>query len=369
MSLRINRNGIIEIDNVIAVEQFGEVQYYTTTISVREIGSVFDRLTYDGEAQRGRIDGKAEIDKSHVKSIYEAFINGNSIRGHLTWNLRDSDDSDFEYYNNKLIIGNQLITIPDSAHRHEALKMISENVNDDSLLDSRFTLDIYNLDFSEEKSFFATVNGKVKPPSNNRILYLSDSIESRLLRDVIKKSKLDGKIEVIRNSASRNGMITKFSTLYDSLFSEATGVYGLGFITEENYDEYLDWLSKFYSELLDSREEFSKLNKKDKNKSKKDDMLMLLEEISWWGYALLSKELKGRGKWRVNLRNMMNKKILCDGVSVDVFHKLLPFWQNTVIKPSYDFFNKRPKEGVSTRNDNTSRNLVKKVFKEHIIQG
>ncbi|AKQ08424.1 hypothetical protein PQE66_gp109 [Bacillus phage PBC2] len=98
MSLKLNSDGLIVVDDVVAVEQFGEIQYYTTTVSIDELYSIHDKLTYDGNAQRGEIDGKPEIDKSHVQDIYDAIIDGSSIRGHLTWNMRKlGDNANFEY--------------------------------------------------------------------------------------------------------------------------------------------------------------------------------------------------------------------------------------------------------------------------------
>lgn len=352
----------IEITDVKAIEQYGEIQHFAAIISIQEIGEMCDRLTYDDSAQRGSIDGKPLIDRGHVLQIYDSLINGNSIRGHLTWNLRKDSDNNFIYNQEtkKLTIHkDQLITLPDSAHRHEAIKMASE-LDDETILESMFSLDIYNLSQAEEKEFFYTVNGKIKAPNKNRTLYLSNNIECKLLRDVVAQSTLDGRIECVRNNAYKDGKLTKFSTLYESLFG-ASGSIDKDDISENTYDEYLNWLSEFYTELLKTREEFMLMSSEEKVRSKQDSMT--LEEISWWGYAFLAKELKGDRRWRHNLNEKMNKKIKVDGgASIDFLNKSLPIWHMTVIKPKYNFITKAQEVGSSVTNSNNTRNTIKKIF-------
>lgn len=361
--IKLTNNGI-EITNAVPVEQFGEIQYYTTTISIEELAMIHDRITYDGDAQRGEIDGKPVIDQKHVQQIYESFINGNSIRGHLTWNLRKENGENSFIYNsdtNKLIINNeQLITIPDSAHRHAALKLVADNIDDESILESRFSIDIYTLSKTEEKELFFTINGRVKAPNKNRTLYLSNDIECKLLRDVIAQSNLDGRIECVRNNAYKDGKLTKFSTLYDSLFG-AVGSFDKEEISENTYDEYLRWFIDFYNALLETRSEFSIISSEDKQKSKETSMI--LEELSWWGYAYLAKQLFGDRKWKHNLYSKMNKKINIEGGSpIHFLNKSLPIWHATVIKPKYNFITKTQEVGSSVTNSNVTRGALKKIF-------
>lgn len=358
-------NGFIEISDVVAVEQFGEVQYYTTQISIEELSEIRNRITYDGEAQRGEIDGKPLIDQRHVNQIYESFMSGDSIRGHLTWNLRKENGGDSFIHqgdSNKLSIQpEQLITIPDSAHRHEALKLIADTVDDESILNSKFSLDIYAISKTEEKELFYTINGKVKAPNKNRTLYLSNDIECRLLRDVIAQSNLDGRIECVRNNAYKEGKLTKFSTLYESLFGSSTGVFDKKDISENTYDEYLKYLVEFYNELLETRDDFKLITKEEKDLSKQSSMA--LEEITWWGYSLLAKVLKDDRKWRHNLHAKMNKKISVEGgSSIHFLSKSLPIWHATVIKPKYNFITKTQEIGSSVTNSNSTRNSIQKVF-------
>lgn len=359
------KNGNIEISNVTAVEQFGEVQYYTTLVSIEELYKIRERITYDGEAQRGEINGKPLIDQKHVNQIYESFINGDSIRGHLIWNLRkENKNSKFEFQSNTgtiIIDANQLITIPDSAHRHAALQMVAENIDDELMLKSKFSLDIYTINKTEEKELFYTINGKIKAPNKNRTLYLSNSIECKLLREVISKSNLKNKVECIRNNSLKDGKLTKFSTLYDSLFNPSTGSFSIKDITDDAYDKYLKWFMDFYNELLETRDDFKIKTSDEKIASKQNSMV--LEEITWWGYGLLAKELMGDRKWRHNLHNKMNKKVSVEGgQSIHFLDKANPLWHATVIKPKYNFIKNIQEIGTSVSSSNVTRNSLKKIF-------
>lgn len=354
----------IEISGVNSIEQFGENQFYSTPISIRELSEVYDRLTYDGEAQRGEINGRPVIDKRHVHQIYESLVNGNSIRGHLTWNLRIVNNNIKFKYNkdtSTLIIPMcQLITMPDSAHRHAALKMVADNIDDDTILSSKFLLDIYTLTKTDEKELFYTINGRIKTPNKNRTLYLSNNIISKLLRDVIRHSNLNGRVECIRNTAQHEGMLTKFSTLYDSLFGKS-GSFERSLINENTYDDYKKWLIKFYDALLETRPEFKILSSEHKAKSKENSML--LEEITWWGYAYLAKELMKDRKWKHNLISKMNKKIDVEGgAPIHFLDKSYPIWHATVIKPKYNFITKTQEIGSKVTNSSATRSSLKKVF-------
>lgn len=363
--INVLENGDIEISGVLPVKQYGEVQYYTTLVSIEEISNIYDRLTYDGEAQRGIIDGRPAIDQNHVDSICKSIVNGSSISGHLIWNLREStkDKDRYEYLpdENKVIIKKeQLITLPDSAHRHKAFKQVADEVDDESILSSEFPLDIYNLTQYEEKDLFYNINGKVKAPNRNRTLYLSNEIKSKLLRDVIAESDLDGKIECVRNNAQRSGKLTKFSTLYDSLFGHE-GSFNKVDISEDNYNDYLEWFVAFYNKLLTTSEEFKNLTNESKKKSKQRSMV--LEEITWYGYAYLAKELMYERKWKHLLHEKMNKKINVEGgESVSFLSKSLPIWHATVIKPKYNFITKKQEVGTSVSNSNATRRSVKQIF-------
>lgn len=362
--------GNIEILDVRPVEQFDEVQYYTALISIEDLSKLKERIVYDGDAQRGVVDGNPVIDKKHVNQIYDAFVNGDSIRGHLTWNLRKQDgESEFKFdsENNKLIIKpNQLITIPDSAHRHQALYMIADEIDDDSILNSKFAIDIYAISKSEEIDLFYTINGKAIPPNKNRTLYLSNDIKCKLIREVIAHSELDGKIELVRSNAQKDGRLTKFSTLYDSLFGDTTGSFNKVKINEDNYEEYLKWFVDFYNELLKTRDEFSLVKLSDRKESKKESML--LEELSWWAYGFLAKELMYDRKWRHNLHEKMNKKVKSnDGETKCFFDKSLDIWINTVIDPKFNFTTNKKEASSKVKNANPTRGIIKKIMHSHLL--
>lgn len=353
------------ISNATPVKQLGETQHYTTLISIRELAEIYNNLQYDGEAQRGTVDGKAQIDQKHVDSIYNSFINGHSIRGHLTWNIRKDKNEDYKLEEDALTLYKKAkVTLPDSAHRHAALKKIAENFKDDELLDSKFVLDIYNLDLEEEKELFSTINGKSKQPNKNRILYLSSDIKCQLLREVVQESDLKGKVETIRQAA--HGLkLTKFSTLYDSLFSEK-GYYNKEKVTNENYEGIKQWLIKFYNTLLSSREEFNYKTMEERRKYKNESIL--LEDVAWWGYAWLSKRLQHETNWKQTLKRKMKKKITIEGFGQkDFFSKENMIWHYTIIKPKYNFITKKQETGTKVTNSSTTRTELVKIMKLNLF--
>lgn len=357
-------DGSIQLDEVNPIIQNGKIQYYAATITIKELYQLKDRLIYDSESQRGEVNGKKMIDEKHVNQIYESFIEGNGVNGQLIWNMRESDDELIEYNFEKrtlIIPKSQLITLPDSAHRHMALYKVAELSDVPEELESQFQVSIYNLDFEQEKHLFYTINGKTKKPNNNRTLYLSNELTSKLLRDVINESKLKGRIEFVTNSATSDGILTKFSTLHDSLFSKAHSSYGVNCVNEDNYEELKTWLVNFYNGLLESRLEFEYKTSKEKQLIKQDSMI--LEEITWWGYGLLAKNLQGDRNWKSKLKNKMNKDVsVIGGNSLHFLDKSLPIWHATVIKPKYNYITKTQEPGVNVTNNNSTRSSLMKIF-------
>ena len=254
------------------------------------------------------------IDEHHMQSIKQKIEEGESIRGHLTWNIRqfeDLDDLNLDYYeydpckNTLTIIGNT-ITIPDSAHRHKAINEIYKQDKDNEILDNEMVLDIYNLTFDEEKQLFVAINGKGKTPNRNRVLYLSNDISCQFVREVINESNLRNRVEFVLNNANGDNKITKFSTIYDSLFGVAASYKNVKLEDFEQYNKLKTWLIKFYDELLNIREEFNFSNAKEKREIKSSSMLV--EELSWWAYGYISKMLQNDTNWKRTLKNKMNNQ-------------------------------------------------------------
>lgn len=366
-----SKNQIV-IYPVTPVYHSGEIEMFTTTITLREIGEMYSRLTYDGTAQRGyEINNdikKPMIDEKHVKGIREKIEDGESIRGHLTWNIRkfeDLEDLNLEYYefdtmkNTLTIIGNT-ITIPDSAHRHRAIYEIYKNDKDSEVLDSEMVLDIYNLTLEEEKQLFVSINGKGKTPNRNRVLYLSDDIKCQFIREIIEESDLNSRIEFVKNNANSDNKLTKFSTLYDSLFGTAGSYKNVKLEDEKQYDDLKTWLIKFYNELLNTRNEFDFNTSKEKREIKQQSMIV--EELAWWGYAYMSKVLKDNLNWKRTLKNKMNNQVRVEGgFGVDFWSKSNPDWHGTLILYKFNPITQRAELGFSVYNANSTRKRIQDI--------
>lgn len=371
--IKINDKNQVVIYPVTPVYHNGEIEMFTTTATMREIGEMYNRLTYDGTAQRGYelLKGntkKPMIDEKHVKNIKEKIEDGDSIRGHLTWNIRkfeDLEDLNLDYYefdtirNTLTIVGNT-ITLPDSAHRHKAIYDIYKEDKDSEVLDNEMVLDIYNLTLEEEKQLFVSINGKGKVPNRNRVLYLSDDTRCQFIREVIEESNLKGRIEFVKNNANNGNKLTKFSTLYDSLFGTA-GVYKNVKLEDKNQYEGLKvWLIRFYNELLSTRKEFEFNTTKEKREIKKQSMIV--EELSWWAYAYISKVLKDDTNWKRSLSNKMNKQVnINGGYSIDFWSKSNPDWHGTLILYKFNHITQQAELGYSVYNANSTRKRIQDI--------
>lgn len=369
--ITINNKNQIVIYPVTPVYVNGEIEMFTTTATLADIGSLYHRLTYDGDAQRGYITYNDKetpmIDDIHVTNIRDEIEDGKAIRGHLTWNIRrseDLDDLNLEYYeydpikNTLTIIGNT-ITLPDSAHRHKAIYEIYKADKDNEVLDNEMVLDIYNLTQIEEKQLFVSINGKGKTPHRNRVLFLSDDIKCQLVRDLMYGSALKDRVECVRNNSNAGNKLTKFSTLYDSLFGTA-GVYKNIQLNTEKYNELQRWLIKFYDELLNTRDEFVFNTTKEKREIKNQSILV--EELAWWAYAYMAKQLKQDANWKRTLNNKMNKQVNIEGgFNVDFWSKANPDWHGTLILYRFNYITQKAELGTSMYNANSTRKRIQDI--------
>lgn len=369
--IKINGKNQVVIYPVTPVYHNGEIEMFTTSVTLREIGEMYNRLTYDGAAQRGYETNnnikKPMIDSTHVANIRGKIEEGDSIRGHLTWNIRkfeDLEDLSLDYYefdamkNTLTIVGNT-ITLPDSAHRHKAVYEIYKNDKDNDVLDNEMILDIYNLTLEDEKQLFVSINGKGKTPNRNRILYLSDDTRCQFIRDIIDESELKDRVELVKNNANSDNKLTKFSTLYDALFG-ATGTYRNVKLDNKTYKELKIWLVKFFNELLVTRDEFLFESTKEKRGIKNKSMLV--EELSWWGYTYMSKMISNDPNWKRSLNNKMNKQISVNGgFSVDFWSKSNPDWHGTLILYKFNYITQQAELGSSVYNANSTRKRMQDI--------
>lgn len=350
-------NTHVIIENVLPIEQFGEVSSYVVTLALTDLYDFKNNIRYNGDAQRGLDkNGNPIIDKKHVRDICESFLKRNHIRGHLTWNMKKED---LIFQDGKLSISKDaVITMPDSAHRHYALFKAYEETGDYDLLYSVFVIEIFLLNEEEEKQYFSTINGKNKVVHRNRFLYLSNEIECRLLREVIEKSDLKDKVEFTKAHAGDDKLV-KFSTLHDAFIKSKDFK-----ITEENYDETVLWLSNFFTTLVNSRKEFSQYKPTLKRET------MLLEEITWWGYSYLAKEIfHSQDKyWKRSLKQKLNKKIVVEGnQKVDFFDKKLYLWHGSVLKGTYNPVTEKTDFGSTVINSNASKSKVRNLFINNLM--
>jgi hypothetical protein len=363
MSITLRTNGSVVITDAIPVKQFGKVKQWTTKITIREMGEMYDRITYDPETNRGlKADGHDMIDKKHVNNMYNVIMRENhGLCGDMTLNIRGDGfeatppkNSDMQVL---IIDANQIITIPDSAHRREVFKKIYESGKNSERLDDEYVLNVHNMTINEEQVFFAEINGAIKRPCNNRIAALNrnnpNSITHCLTRELIENVGI--KVDYVNNATAYN-KITKFSTFHDALFKRC-GAYEKTDINSE-YNRLLEWLTEFYTELLSTRVEFQDVERKQVYKLE----TMALEEIMWWGYSAISKELIGVPNWV----KILNKAMDAREQGMDWMDKRLKRWQTAAaIRPSYDKDGKKI-DGTGVINSWVTRGRMATQGKIHI---
>ena len=164
---------------------------------------------------------------------------------------------------------------------------------------------------------------------------------------------MKGRVEFQKNHASTGNKLTKFSTLYDSLFDNGMAYKNYD-VNEGNFKSIKGWLIKFYNALLDTREEFAFNVSSEKTELKKQTML--IEEVTWWGYAVLAKKMQDSANWKQGLTTKMNKVVsLGNGISVDFWAKTNPDWHGSIIKYSYNYITKQAELTSQIYNSTYSR--------------
>lgn len=273
--------------------------------------------------------------KNHFDNFNEFIPVVKNDKTHLTWNIREEfEDLDLEYFyydskKNTLIIYGNSIYLPDSKHRHKGIFLAYQKDKNNDIFDNEMILDIRNDSFEDEKNFFVTESDKLLRINRTRVLYLSNDIKAKLVRDIIENSDLKGRVEDTLRYAKENKLLT-FAALYDSLFGVACcGAYKKLEITNENYDEYKNWLIKFYNELLKTRPEFNFNNYEERKEFK--DINMIAEELSWFAYSLMSKLLKDDSHWKRTLYNKMNYMLQVKNRRMDFWSKAHSIWHGQIL--------------------------------------
>lgn len=332
--IKIDNDNKITIDNVIPIIRGNRIIKFITNISIKEIGEVYEKLTYDPETQRGKkevikkksVEMAKIVHKENIEEIKSKVLDGFFDGGLLTWNVRinKTDEKVYSYCpdENKAIIKANLITIPDSFHRHEALKELADtNIKGMESYYLPLSISLYN--FEEEQILFSEINGSGKNVKKTRSLYLSNTQRSKMTKKLIKESLLNENINTVTGFAREE--LTNFARLYESLFDASMGAYKD--VKDNELEELKVWLTRFYNEVVELRDEWGKIDLSQRKEYKKKSLIASDNMII--ALAHVSKELRHDKNWKTKLKRI-NNEYEYGSWKGDFFDIKNPLWSQTL---------------------------------------
>lgn len=343
-----NHDQGFELRQVMPVYRFGRIAKYQTAISAGRVFELLEseRIRVDYDYQRGikttlGKDGSEKrtpmVDNARVEEIARKMLENGLHGGALTWNLRTTDvEIEYDGSRQVLIIKSGIPTIPDSNHRHQAIRKAVQLTKERGLpfdVDGyEFPLVIEELDMSGEAGLFHEYNqlGKPANPTRNRVINQA-AIHNRMASSVMENSVLNGNIELVTNNLTRNtNKVMTFNTL-------AKGI-EMGFKTldEVNFEDTRDFLVAFVDKLADVRPEVDYLPISERLKIREttigDSGLIFLT------YFRLAGDLQNIPDWSERLERLAAPYIARDEEGKvkyegDLMNRQNPLWQQAVLVP------------------------------------
>lgn len=270
-------------------------------------------IEYNPDIQRGakiKVNKKNEtvvkpiFSHANVKKIEQEMIEGRYCTDMITFNVEDGNMLD--YKNSKLCLKEGYLSILDGHHRIRALVNIEKRFKKDptrlaSILDNLiFPVKITNYDLKKAQQQFYQFSLGLKISSSRAQYFNQKDWINVLIREIIEESALKDKVELIRNTIPKKEEknVVSFATLVNSIknnFEDITQ-------TEEEKQELKEYLIKFFNLLFEVVPEFNDFEERNILKSTS----LLPENIMFYGFAALSKEIKDNENWEDIVRSIRN---------------------------------------------------------------
>ena len=350
VSLLGNQNGIIELNQVIPVQRHGNRVKYVTSISAGLVCELLEseKIQVDYDYQRGvkvtqGKDGSEKrtpmLDMSRVEDMARKILSNELYGGALTWNLRsDEVSAEYDEIGQRLLVTKGAPTIPDSNHRHQAIRKAVLRARELGLSFDEdkyeFPLVIEEMDMIGESGLFYEYNQLGKPANPTRSRFINQaSLHNKLASSVMEGSVLDGNVELVTNNLTRNtNKVLTFNTL-------ARGIEeGFRAVDEINFDETRDFLVEFVNTLAKVRPEVAYLPISERLKVR--EAAIGDSGLIFQAYFRLAGDLQGTPDWENRLGRLGEPYTVLDGEKKDVLYEgdLMsrhnPVWQNTVLVES-----------------------------------
>lgn len=351
------------IKNVVITRDGGQ-DCWDTTISAREIARALNHglLQVDPEHQRGTntVTGNYMLKQEKVDRWARELQEDRAIFGQLTWNFRP-DDSTVEFVpddenpaHGTLIIEGSAY-LPDSVHRHYAIKRAVDSVSSGSSFDPdrRFSLRIWRVPEAYENDIFYAMNMEHDKADATRSKWLAQKNPGqKLAREVVRRSSHlgDKNVETVSNTLSvKNPRLAAFNTL-SSGFEEAWG-------DVDDIDQAADWFVGFWDKLVSVLPELRRVSLPERQRYRKNSLAGWAIAIQ--GYIRLGHEFYESG-YSLELLDKLAEPYVDDGREHSFFAWDNPAFQRAgIIVPA---INKAGDVRLTARNSHQTRRAMAEVL-------
>jgi hypothetical protein len=308
-----------QLQNCMAVFRNGSPYKWITTLNAFQLSEMYSSpnnlITYDPSIQRGvRVSAKGEekplIFNPNVKTILTKMLDGTMDAGQVLLNYAKEYPQGLNYDEEGTLSGQNPLSICDSAHRLEAMKIWVKKFkkNKESTKDPRefyLPVMIFNLNHQEAENLFVEANSKGRPISKTRIAFHDVFNPNRKIVDTIESnSLLKGRIEQISGSIkkSSNKIIT-YKTLLDNTTQFKAS-------TPKEAEEIGLYLAEFWNELITELFPYALGNIDAESKAEQKKQSFILENMFISGYFAVANKLRGVEDWKGKLTELAENDFL-----------------------------------------------------------
>jgi hypothetical protein len=355
------------ITNVVVTRDGGK-DCWDTTITGRDIAKAFKYglLEVDPEHQRGKnsVTGKSMLKEEKVERWARELQDDTAIFGQLTWNFRPAQ-SDLEFLadaenpgHGTLIIKNGTAYLPDSVHRHLAIRRAVESVAAGSSFDPdrRFSLRIWRVPEGFENTIFYAMNMEHDKADATRSKWLSQKNEGqKIAREVVRRCPHLGEanVETVTNNLSiKNPRLAAFNT-FAAGFEEAWSD-----IPAEEVEKAVVWFLSFWERLVAVLPELKRLPLPERQRARKESLVGWAVAIQ--GYIRLARRFYDEKLDPGLLRKLGEKDSDKDGKPCGFFA-----WNNMVFQRAgiiVPAVNKKGETKLTVRNSHQTRRAMAEVL-------
>jgi hypothetical protein len=340
----------------------GGHECYDTQVSAATIYRFLKRgfLRIDDEHQRGRdtVTGRQQVDSEKVERWTSDLIKGNAILGTIMWNFRPEDGSRLRYdkAEGKLYISGEAY-IPDSYHRHLALKQAYESAsrgsgfNTDLLVSVR----IWGVSAEEESRLFYALNQEGKPADATRAKWLHPKeLTQKLASEFVRQSPHLGpdNVDTVRDRLSkRNPRLAAFGTISKAFEDHFDGVELGG----DHLNETVTWMVGFWDKLVSVLPELGKLPLVERQRVRNESLVDSASAVN--SFIALARRVKGSGHSLDVLDRLAQPVRRDDGSEISFFSRRNPLWADAgVVVPGEKTVN--GKRTLTLRNSRQARSAI-----------